>query len=85
MFCKVFKSKTYQQIVMLRCQDKDGAPEVRFFFQPDGMGVCEFGIGANNDVDANIRLDKVFEEIKANDAHDIVFHTFAGMQSRGAN
>jgi len=68
----------------MRCQDKDGAPEVRFFFQPGGMGVCEFGIGSSNDLDGHLRLDEAFEKIKANDAHDIVSNTYANMQ-RGMN
>lgn len=85
MFCKVFKSKTYKQIVMMRCHDKNGAPEVRFFFEPDGMGVCEFGIGINGSENESRRIDEIFETINGNEAHELVFHTLAGMQSRGVN
>ena len=45
LYSKTFKNRRFEQIVVMRRQDKDGGPEVRLYFKPDGMGVCEFGIG----------------------------------------
>jgi hypothetical protein len=44
-FTKVFDNDRYGQIVMMRKQDDQGAPEIRFFFHPEGFGVCSFAIG----------------------------------------
>lgn len=85
MYCKTFKSKTYQQIVVMRRQDKDGAPEVRLYFQPDGMGVCEFGIAVKDGEDASTRMDVVFENIKGNEAHELVYGYVRHMEQGRAN
>jgi hypothetical protein len=87
MFCKIFKSKAYQQIVVMRCQDNDGSPEVRFFFQPEGMGVCQFAIGPRDDDDRDDQnlMDAAFEAIKGAGAHEMVFAWVRQMEAGGVN
>jgi len=80
MFCKIFKSKKYTQIVVIRGQDESGAPEVRFFFQPDGMGIWQFALAAKNKDSESQRMNKVFESIKGSDAHQIVTDMVASME-----
>lgn len=84
MFARIFKSKAYDQIVVMRRQDKDGGPEVRLYFQPEGMGVCEFGIGFRDDEpgDAAERLDKAFQSIDGNEAHILVKSYMESMKAR---
>lgn len=48
---------------MMKRQDSQGAPEVRFYFEAPGYGVCEFGIGFVDDADAQTRLDQAFNEL----------------------
>ena len=72
-FAKTFNVAKYEQIVAIRGQDKDGAPEIRFFFKPDGFGVCNFGIAPNDDEhDTSTRLDLAFAEMTGQQATEIV-------------
>ena len=84
MYCKVFKNKRYTQIVAMRRQDKDGGPEVRLYFEPEGMGVCEFGIGFRDDEpgDAAERLDRAFESLNGNQAVELIDGYMNHMQRR---
>lgn len=87
MFCKIFKSKAYKQIVVMRCQDHRGEPEVRMYFQPEGMGVCEFAVGPRigDEGDPLDLMDVVFEKIKGNEAHEIVYSWVRQMEHGGVN
>jgi hypothetical protein len=73
-FVRTFSSKRYTQIIAMRRQDKDGAPELRLYFQPDGMGVCEFGIGLRDDLpgDAGKRIDEAFATLNGQAATEMV-------------
>ena len=84
MYCKVYKNKRYTQIVVMRRQDKDGGPEVRLYFEPEGMGVCEFGIGFRDDEpgDAAGRLDKAFQNLNGNEAVELVDGYMKHIQTR---
>jgi len=72
MFAKIFDSKRYIQIVLMKRQDSQGAPEIRFFFTAEGLGVCEFGIGFNEDADADTRLAQAFEQLTPQEATRII-------------
>lgn len=72
-FAKTFDIKRFEQIVVMRGQDKDGAPEIRFFFKPEGFGLCNFGIAPNDDEQDNShRLDAAFAEMTGQQATEIV-------------
>ena len=82
-FAKTFDIKRFEQIVVIRGQDKDGAPEIRFFFKPDGFGVCNFGIAPNDDrPDTDARLDLAFSEMTGQQATEIVDGWLQHMQSQ---
>lgn len=40
-FCKLYEIEKGQILVKIDA-DNDGAPEVRFYAQPEGLGVCSF-------------------------------------------
>lgn len=88
-YTRIFLNRRYQQIVVMRRQDKDGGPEVRIYFQPEGMGVCEFGIGFRDDVpgDAAERLDRAFVGLNGQAAVELVDGYMANMaaKSKGLN
>lgn len=77
MFTKIIKTKRYPQIVVMKRQDSQGAPEIRFYFEADGFGVCEFGIGFVDDDQAHSKLDQAFDEIAPQDALKLVDGWFA--------
>jgi hypothetical protein len=82
-FAKTFNVGKYEQVVVIRGQDKDGAPEIRFFFKPDGFGVCNFGIAPNDDgLDTASRLDLAFSEMTGQQAVEIVDGWLHHMQSQ---
>jgi hypothetical protein len=70
-FAKMFDNKRYGQIVMIRAQNQEGAPEIRFFVQPDGYGVCSFSIGWNDD-QAEQKADEAFKELVPREIIEIV-------------
>jgi hypothetical protein len=70
-FSKTFESKDYTQIVVMLRQNKDGAPEIRMYFQPSGFGVCDFAIGYEREVTES-RMRQAFESITQQDAVDLV-------------
>lgn len=72
MFSKTFDSKRYEQIVLMKRQDSQGAPEIRFYFTAEGYGVCEFGIGFHDDADAEMRLTQAFEQMTPQEATQII-------------
>lgn len=82
-FAKTFNIGKYEQIVVIRGQDRDGAPEIRFFFKPDGFGVCNFGIAPNDD-DAGVerRLDQAFDQMTGQEAVEIVDGWLSQMQAK---
>ena len=70
-FSKTFPSNRYGQIVMIEKQGHSGEPEIRFFFKPDGYGVCDFAIGFNEDASDN-RMRQAFDEMTPQIATEII-------------
>jgi hypothetical protein len=81
MFSKTFESKRYDQIVLMKRQDTQGAPEIRFYFTAEGYGVCEFSIGFQEDCDAETRLAQAFDQITPQEATKIIDGWMDHMQS----
>ena len=70
-FAKTYPNKRYGQIVILRKQDTQGAPEIRFFFKPQGFGVCDFSIGWEEEATES-KVDQAFDELTPQVAVEIV-------------
>jgi hypothetical protein len=70
-FARVFEVARYGQIVMLKQQNQEGAPELRFFCQPEGYGVCSFAIGWNDDDNAESKLNHAFNAMVMREAIEI--------------
>lgn len=81
-FCRTFDVPRYQQIVMIKKQSEEGAPEIRFFFQPEGYGVCNFGIGWNDDEDAEKKSEEAFSKMVPREVIEIVDGYMKHMQSK---
>lgn len=71
MFAKLFETDV-GQILVKKDSGEDG-PEVRFYFQPEGLGVCSVAFnGFGDDENGWDAADMTFETIDAQDAVNIV-------------
>jgi hypothetical protein len=61
-FARVFDVARYGQIVMIKKQNDAGAPELRFYCQPEGFGVCSFAIGWDDDSGEN-KVSEAFDKL----------------------
>jgi len=48
-FSKIFDSKKYGQILVKADVGEDNAPEIRYYFKPEKLGVCSVAIGFSDD------------------------------------
>jgi hypothetical protein len=71
-FAKVFNVKRFNQIVMLRAQDEAGAPCIKFYFQTEGYGLCNFTIGWDSDGNAEQKANIAFSEFNLSDIIKII-------------
>lgn len=71
-FAKIFESKKLGQVIIMKKQTELGAPELRFFFQPEGFGVCEFAIGFNDDDATESRFEEAYKEMTPQIAYEII-------------
>jgi hypothetical protein len=71
-FAKIFENKRLGQVVIMKKQTELGAPELRFFFQPEGFGVCEFAIGFNDQDATESRFEEAYNEMTPQIAYEII-------------
>ena len=64
-FCKLFETDAHGQILVKLDVNDKGVPEVRFYAQPEGLGVCSIAVSFSDD-DAGWDLaDKAFAKSDA--------------------
>ena len=71
-FAKIFENKRLGQVIIMKKQTELGAPELRFFFQPEGFGVCEFAIGFNDQDASESRFAEAYDEMTPQNAYEII-------------
>jgi hypothetical protein len=71
-FAKIFENKRLGQVIIMKKQTELGAPELRFFFQPEGFGVCEFAIGFNDQDASESRFTEAYDEMTPQIAYEII-------------
>lgn len=71
-FAKIYENDRLGQVIIMKKQTEIGAPELRFFFQPDGFGVCEFSIGFNDQDASESRFEEAFKEMTPQIAYEII-------------
>ena len=62
-FCKVFYTDKYDQILVKIDHAEDGTPEVRFYIQPDNLGVCSIAAKYDSTDDGWDKAEAYFEKI----------------------
>jgi len=64
MFAKLYETQKHGQIlVMLDSDTEESTPEVRFFVQPKGLGVCSFAMGFEDSQDGWENAETAFEKV----------------------
>lgn len=81
-FAKVYDNKRYGQVVILKKQTEGGAPELRFYFQQEVGGVCEFSIGFHDEDASESRFEQAFNEMTPQIAVEIIDGFMAHMTAK---
>lgn len=71
-FAKLFNTKEHGQIVVIMQTNDEDKPEVRFFFVPEGLGVCSFASSFNNSDAGWEACEKFFDSIDEEQAAKLV-------------
>lgn len=75
-FCKLFETEKHGQILVKLDGNNEGAPEVRFYAAPEGLGVCSVAALYTDDDAGWDRAEEYFarvDQTKAIAATAIVF------------
>ncbi len=62
-FAKLFESEKYGQISVIQQEGESEQPEVRFFFKPDGLGVCSIALSFDASDTAWDSCDTTFNKV----------------------
>jgi len=68
MYAKLYETEVGQVLVKLDASPDEVKPEVRFFFEPSGLGVCSIAILFSDDDEGWDKAEKLFnttDEISA--------------------
>lgn len=73
-FAKLYESQTLGQIVVMKDSNDEGDPSIKFFFQPEGFGVCCFLLNftAVDEDAAWAKCDKAFDKVDAEMTFELV-------------
>lgn len=72
MFAKIYDTADHGQILVKADSNDEGAPEVRFFFQPENLGVCSMAITFSDNDGGWDEQDRIFAEMTEAKAGDMV-------------
>lgn len=76
MFAKLYDTKECGQILVKIDTSDVGAPEVRYFFEPENLGVCSIAITFNGDDDKQWdNAERTFEAVDEVKAIEVVKKT----------
>lgn len=77
MFAKLFDTDIGQ--ILVKIDDGDSGPEVRYFFEPEGLGVCSFVVYFSDD--GWDEADKLFDSVDNDHAVRVVSNLMNKMSS----
>ena len=85
MFAKLFGTDKDQILVKLDTND-DGNPEIRFYFEPEGLGVCSIASSWKDDSDkswdkAEAAFALIDEEKARNVVSEMILKSFKSIKS----
>jgi len=77
MFAKLYNSEKYGQILVKNDTDsEDGSPEVRFYAQPEGFGICSLALGFKDSDEGFDSADEAFNNVDQEKAEEIISKMF---------
>ena len=62
-FAKIFDVENVGQILVLHKGNEDNAPEVRFFLNPEGLGVCSLAVTASDTDGGWTCMEELFDSM----------------------
>lgn len=77
MFCKLYATKTGHQILVKLSGDDENNPEVRFYCEPDGLGVCSIAAKYPDTNEGWNQAQDVFEKVTEDTATEMANRIFA--------
>lgn len=64
MFAKLYDTEVGQILILKELNEDNGNPEVRFYFQPEGLGTCHMATTMPDDSDGSWdAADKLFDSV----------------------
>ena len=81
MFAKLFERPEYGQVLAKLDADGGGAPELRWYAKPPGLGVCSFALGFGDSDEGWDAAERAFERAgddEADQAGKALFSAAAG-------
>lgn len=63
MFAKIYNTADFGQVLLMKDEDDNGAPELVVACQPKGFGTCKLKFGYSDDEDGWNKLDEAFETL----------------------
>jgi hypothetical protein len=80
MFAKVYEYENRSEILVKKDVNKDECPEVRVFFQPEELGVCNFAFTYHDTDTGYESQEKCFDELTKEKAFSLVEEMEAKLQ-----
>ncbi len=71
-FAKLFKTKKHGQILVMLTRDDEGDPAIRFFCQPEDLGVCMVGFSFADTDEGWDKAEKAFAEYNLDRVVDVI-------------
>lgn len=68
MFAKLFERPNYGQVLAKLDADDEGAPELRWYAKPPGLGVCSFALGFGDSDEGWDAAERAFERAGEDEA-----------------
>jgi hypothetical protein len=74
-FAKLYADEKIGQILVKLDSCESSKPEVRFFFQPENLGVCSFSLGFEDSDEGWDAADAAFDKVTQESAVELVSKT----------
>lgn len=70
MFAKLYGTDK-DQVLVKQDINEDGCPEIRFYCEPEGLGVCSIAISFKDDENGWDKAEEVFNEVTETKAREM--------------
>lgn len=78
-FARLYETKELGQILVKLDQNEESLPEIRYFFEPENLGVCSMAISFKDSETAWDNAERVFDLMNEDKAIEAVSKVLDGM------